>query len=542
VALLCGAVTVAGLALTRSRGRALAVGVGAGAVAVAVALLIWSPLLPAMGRHSHSMHVRAVYWKATGPIIASAPLLGIGLDNWQEHYFATKSDVQQETKKAHNDYLQILSETGIVGLLALAGILILGLRKALTRQAAPEAGPAPPPPGLPVVLVALLVLLGCLQAGDWVGGTLSVLLGVAWIAFWWMLRRDPEPADLTWTRMGAAGGIVALLVHMMVDFQLYEDGVAIALVAALALVALLRGESAVIEFPRSVCIAATGLLVAITVPLLVWIAPRAMAADNEIEDARMALSTLEAGTSANPTRLISDAIRVSESAQAHNPFNPEAYQLFARAKFHEWDLLQKAGAREGRTLEESEGMVLQALENALALRPRSSPLHYELSQAHRIFRRYYLKAGKSAPMAAAKAAEHLRLALEEQRRATELYPTSSRNAYLLARLLEMSGDADAPRYYREALRLSDLAGAELEDLDRLKIGALARARALRAIGKPLDAHDVLDAFFRGAIRGLTKEDAKARLERILKSSEEELDEGMTPVLKDSVEAILRDFK
>ena len=112
----------------------------------------------------------------------------------------------------------------------------------------------------------------------------------------------------------------------------------------------------------------------------------------------------------------------------------------------------------------------------------------------------------------------------------------------LARLLEMSVDAEAPRYYREALRLSDLAGAELEDLDRLKIGALARARALRAIGKPLDAHDVLDAYFRGAIRGLTKEDAKARLERILKSSEEELDEGMTPVLKDSVEAILRDFK
>jgi hypothetical protein len=342
--------------------------------------------------------------------------------------------------------------------------------------------------------------------------------------------------------MGAAGGVVALLVHMMVDFQLYEDGVAIALVAALALVALLRGGSAVIRLPRSVCIAATGVLVAITVPLLVWIAPRAMAADNEIEDARMALSTLEAGTSANPTRLISDAIRVSESAQAHNPFNPEAYQLFARAKFHEWDLLQKAGAREGRTLEESEGMVLQSLENALALRPRSSPLHYELSQAHRIFRRYYLKAGKSAPMAAAKAAEHLRQALEQQRLAFELYPTSSRNAYFLARLLELSGDADAPRYYREALRLSDLAGVELEDLDRLRIGAIARARALRAVGKPLDAHDVLDGFFRAAIRGLTKEDAKARLERILKSSEEELDEGMTPVLKDAVEAILRDLK
>jgi len=542
VALVCGALTVAGLALSRSRGRSLAVGVGAGAVAVAVALLLWSPLLPVLARHSHSMHVRAVYWRATGPIVASAPLLGVGFNNWEEHYFETKSEVQQETKKAHNDYLQVLSELGILGLLALGGILVLGLRKALARESAPESGPPMPPPALPAVLAALLILLGCLQAGDFIGTSLAIVLGAAWLAFWWMLRRDPEPSDPTWTRMGAAGGFVALLVHMMVDFQLYEDGVATALVAALALIALLRGGSTLIRLPRAVCIGATAILFGLTVPLLVWIAPRAMAADNEIEDARMALAALEDGTAANPTKLISDAIRVSESAQAHNPFNPEAYRLFARAKFHEWDLLQKAGARDSRTLEESEEMVLLSLENALALRPRSSPLHYEKSQAHRLFRRYYLKAGKTTEMASAKAAEHLRLALLHQRRATELYPTSSRNAYLLARLLEMTGDPEAPKYYREALRLSDLAGEELENLDRLKIGAFARARALRAIGRPLDARDVLDRHFRGAVRGLTPDDAKSRLERLIRASEEELDEGMTPVLKDAVDAILRDLK
>src|SRR5204863_6166610 len=157
------------------------------------------------------------------------------------------------------------------------------------------------------------------------------------------------------------------------------------------------------------------------------------------------------------------------SAQGHNPFNPEAYQLFARSKFHEWDLLQRAGARDSRTLEESEGIVLQALDNAIKLRPLSSPLHYEKSQAHRIFRRYYLKGGKNSEMASAKAAEHLRLAIEHQRRATELYPTYCRNVYLLARLLEITKDPDAGRYYREALRLSELAGHELEDLERLKL-------------------------------------------------------------------------
>ena len=42
-------------------------------------------------------------------------MLGVGLDNWQDHYFQTKTDVQQETRKTHNDYLQILAETGIRG-------------------------------------------------------------------------------------------------------------------------------------------------------------------------------------------------------------------------------------------------------------------------------------------------------------------------------------------------------------------------------------------------------------------------------------------
>jgi tetratricopeptide (TPR) repeat protein len=332
------------------------------------------------------------------------------------------------------------------------------------------------------------------------------------------------------------------MVHMVVDFQLYEFGVAVAFVAALALIAMLRGGAARVRIPKSVCAAATAVLLAVSVPLLIWITPRAMAADNEIEEARAALSSLESGMAPNPTKLISDSIRVAESAQGHNPFNPEAYQLYARAKFHEWDLLQRAGARESRTLEDSEGMVLQALENAIRLRPLSSPLHYEKSQAHRTFRRYYLKAGKNSELASAKAAEHLRMAIEHQRRAYELYPTYCRNAYLLARLLDAAKDPEAVELYKEALRLSDLAGRELENLDRLKLGPVAQARALRAVGKPLVAFDLLDKYFRDAIKGLPAQDARDRLERIVKSTDDELDEGMTPVLKDVVDAIIRDLK
>jgi O-antigen ligase len=542
VAMGCGIVAMLALHKTQSTGRGVVVGIGVAATAVALALLLWTPLMSAVARHSHSAHVRAVYWRATRPIIAESPMLGVGLDNWQDHYFQTKSPVQQETKKAHNDYLQILSETGIVGFLALAGILILGLRKALAREADPE--PEKDDPGLPWVgaTVGLLVLLGALQSTDAVGTCLAIVLGAAWLGAWHLLRRSPAPATLTWTRIGLAGGLLAFMVHMFVDFQLYEYGVTAGFVAVLALIALARGKAVRVQIPKAVCGIATAVLMAVAAPMLIWLTPRAMASDNELEEARAALADLESGLSANPTKLISDAIRITESAQAHDPVNPETYQLFARAKFHEWDLLQRAGAREGRTLEESEEVVLQALDNAIKLRPLLSPLHYELSKAHRIFRRYYLKAGKNSEMAAAKAAEHLRLAIESQRRAYELYPTFSRNAYLLGRLLEIAKDPDAPRYYKEAMALSDRAGEELEDLDRLKLSPVARARCLRALGKPFEAHDLLDAYLRKAIQGLPAADARDRLERIVRSYEDELEEGMTPVLKDVVDAIMRDLK
>lgn len=543
IAALCGAAAMGALALTRARGRTIAVATGAGGAALAVGLLLWTPLLPAMAARSHSMHVRSVYWKATGPVLSSAPMLGVGLDNWQEHYYRAKSDVQQETNKTHNDYLQILAETGVVGFLAFAGLLGLGLRKALAREAADlGADPDLPSPWLVGGVAAVVLLLGLSFAGDAVGRAITTVLVVAWLAFWMLLQRTTRAPEGEWTRIGAAGGFVALLVHMAVDFQLYQFGVAISLVAVLALLAMLRGGSVEVRLPKVVCVAATAVLMAVSVPLLVIVDPRALAADNELFDAKEALLALDRGKTSNPTLLLSEAIQVSESAQKHNPFNPEPYRVFANAKLRERELLLEIGARDTRDVEIIEGVVLQALENAIALRPDSSPLHHEKSQAHRLFRRYHLKTGKDTGLARAKAAEHLRLAVEHQRRATELYPTFARNAYQLARVLELARDPEAPRWYREALRLHDLAARELENLDRLKLDPLARARALRALGNAFEAHTLLDAHLRQAIRGLPPSSARRGLERFVKMSEDEMDEGMTPVIKDVVDAIMRDLK
>jgi O-antigen ligase len=481
VALACGAVAFSALALTRSRGRGLVTALGTGAAALVVALFLWTPLLSKLSG-SHSLAVRAIYWQATGRIIAQAPVLGVGLDNWQEHYFPLKSDLQQESKKAHNDYLQILAEMGLLGFLAFAAIIGMGLRAALVRSTSPT----------------------------------------------------PDPAgNFAWTRIGAAAGLIAFLIHMTVEFDFYEFGVAQALFAVLALVALLRGGAAEVRLSKGICAAAATLLFLITMALLCFVAPRALAADSELKETRQILGLVEGGD----LHRLSDATRISQAAQEHNPFEPEAFRLFARVKFHEWDLLRKARTPDEKKLFEIETTILQALDNAIALRPRSSPLHFEKSRLHRLFHRACLK---ESSLARAQAADHLRLALDHQRRAYELYPTFALNSYHLARLLDLSGDREEARTcYQEALRLSDLAGKEREDLDRLKLDPVARARALHALGRPFEAREILVAHFRQAVAGLPPDEARARLERLQQPGE---DEEMRFVLKEVIDALLADLK
>src|SRR6185503_9871950 len=153
-------------------------------------------------------------------------------------------------------------------------------------------------------------------------------------------------------------GFVALLVHMVVDFQVYQFGVAAALIGMLALIAALRGGAAEVQLPKTVCLAATAVLMAVSVPLLAFLSPRALAADGELSDARIALAGLQRGLAGDPRMVVPEGLRVAESSQTHNPFNPEAYQLYANLKFYEWGL--RAGEKDAKDLEAIEGMTLQA--------------------------------------------------------------------------------------------------------------------------------------------------------------------------------------
>jgi O-antigen ligase/tetratricopeptide (TPR) repeat protein len=539
VALAAGAAVFATLALTRERKRGLAVGAAAAVAGVAVLLVLFTPLLGTLAARSHSMHVRRVYWQAAGRAFAESPVLGKGLDNFQEHYFRLKSDVQQETMKVHNDYLELLAETGVLGFAAFAAVLALGLRRAFARRGAETIPAETGPPWLE--LAAAGVSFGA--AFRSLDPALATALFVVWGGFFLSARRRPASGPPVFARIGLAAGLAALLVHMTVDFDLYEMGVAAALYAALALAAVLGPAPADVPLPRAACAAAAGVLLLVAVPLLLVAAPRAMAADDEARIAGQLLRSHErsAGPERDATMRISEAIRLTQASQENNPFDPEGYELHALARFHEWDLL-RGNARDERALQELEGIVLVSLANAIALRPDHAPYHFRKAHYHMQFRLFHLgdarREGRRT-LALAQAAEHLRRALDHQRRAVELYPTFSKNRYALARLLDAAGEAaEARPHYAAALDLSALAARELENLDRLQLAPWERARALKRVDRHAEAQETL-------ARWLAPHRSRPRetLELIRKRPEslgipaDELDEVVRPAVEEALDSL-----
>lgn len=527
------------LAATRERGRTALVAGGLGVAAVAVLLLAATPLLPWMAARNHSMHVRQVYWQAGLRMVPLAPALGIGLDNYQEFYHQVKPDVQQESRKAHNDYLQILVELGAAGLLAFLGLIGVVLRSALSRETPPLPPPTPSPPWVFPAAAAASLLCAYLLKGVFDGLLLTLLLAGAWVAYA-LLARNGAAGELRFTRLGAAAGLVAFLVHLTVDFDFYELAAATGLFLLFALLMTLQGKGTPHRASRTAAGAGAGVVLLLSIPLLLWAVPRLSGADARIEEAEAALRRFHARAAGVDTASLDAALKASERAQELNPLDPEGYFLYAKAQFAFWSLLASLADRK-----EKEAIVIRAMENALALRPQASPYHAAKAGFHRQFQLFY----QARPDSRGPAEAHLRLAVEGQREAARLYPTHARVRYELARYLDLSGSRDeAESHYREALRLGDLAGREPENLDRLKLEALPRARALRRTGRPLDGHDVLAAYFREVFRGRGAADVRQAIERFRQRKNlppalaDELDEEMRPVIDDAMNAILSELE
>ena len=90
---------------------------------------------------------RLFIWKVSMQMIADRPIFGFGYDkfavehnNYQANYFATNSDAKEEkeiadsVKYAFNDYIQIATETGLIGLILFIGLIFFSFFKGCKNE------------------------------------------------------------------------------------------------------------------------------------------------------------------------------------------------------------------------------------------------------------------------------------------------------------------------------------------------------------------------------------------------------------------------
>jgi O-antigen ligase/tetratricopeptide (TPR) repeat protein len=74
--------------------------------------------------------LRPIIWKNSLSMVRDFPLFGVGLGGWPEIFphYQTGPWNEYYFREAHNDYLQYVTETGLIGLLALVWLIALGAR------------------------------------------------------------------------------------------------------------------------------------------------------------------------------------------------------------------------------------------------------------------------------------------------------------------------------------------------------------------------------------------------------------------------------
>ncbi|WP_237542762.1 MULTISPECIES: O-antigen ligase family protein [unclassified Streptomyces] len=242
VALVCALLLLVPLALSFSRGAWIATAVACAAQlllagvrrAVAVGAVLAAVLVVLVGgvgvgtamlqervdsitkvtdAPDQSVLDRYTMWAAAVGMWRERPVTGVGLKNFPAHRdghaslaLSSGSDtagagsgfVRQPLLSPHNMYLLVLSEQGLLGLLALAGgwgaLLVLGVRRlALVRRAAVRAPGGPSARGADCGLLACGLLVWQLVDFAYadIGGPSTVLTAVALgVVAWWALGAD----------------------------------------------------------------------------------------------------------------------------------------------------------------------------------------------------------------------------------------------------------------------------------------------------------------------------------------------------------------
>ena len=183
---------------------------------------------------SGSGSVRLVMWKASLRMIQDVPLTGVGAGAWEVDIpLYQQPGAQMETDfYAHNEYLQLIGEYGIVGWLFLIGLLVffagVTRRTWTARESAEES--APDAAFHAIALASLAALLLVSGAGfPWrmasTGALFALLLGILASGDAHAVRLEAAQAsDPYWRRanpanLGLAGALLGLCLAAYISWQ-----------------------------------------------------------------------------------------------------------------------------------------------------------------------------------------------------------------------------------------------------------------------------------------------------------------------------------
>ncbi|MEW6356646.1 MAG: O-antigen ligase family protein [Planctomycetota bacterium] len=339
----------------------------------------WMGKLPPAWGYLDSLLVRAQYWRAGAEMIEDHPLSGIGLNGFGDLYTAYKRPADDETQMVHNNYIQLWAETGVFGFLAFCAVWGIFLVRHFPRSdvAAESPDAAGGRTDLELTLIGLIAGVGCVWLAAFgffslpmgLGGILLALLG--WVATFLLVFCGSNTIG-PMTRRGVWIGVVCFLIHSLVDFDLYEPGLAQTLwtLAAIAIVAAPDRRPFVRPIvPRAqIALAVGALACAIAFVACLW--PRVV---------------LSGVYFANGRALLEDVPPKTEQAVAELQ---EAARLCpGNAAPQEWQaILFRDMWKHGVVTFQSEStldLAIDRFKRAIEINPRKAGYHFELAELYR---------------------------------------------------------------------------------------------------------------------------------------------------------------
>ncbi|MDP6117268.1 MAG: O-antigen ligase family protein [Planctomycetota bacterium] len=186
-----------------------------------------------------SLYVRLGYWQTALQILKSDGnfFLGVGANNFQEAYPVFKTVTASEVQKAHNHYLQLFVELGIAGGAAFVAVWsILFIRSAKSNEVnGSETPQARPLRGLlfTACIIGFLCVVVYADAFRNIPSSkdnvvIGVMLAGLWCAF---VAVSGSGASCfrhsnAWIRAAVLAGLSGMLLHSVIDFDLYVAGCA----------------------------------------------------------------------------------------------------------------------------------------------------------------------------------------------------------------------------------------------------------------------------------------------------------------------------